>query len=71
MRFVGNNDDISAVGEERGLSAFLLRHEFLDGGENHAAAPDIERFAQMFDRLRLHRSLPQNFVATLELPEES
>jgi hypothetical protein len=50
--------------------AFLLRHEFLDGGEDHAAARDIQQLAQMLDRVRLHRSLPQDLVATLELAEE-
>ncbi len=35
--------------------AFLFRHDFLDGGEDHATARDIEQLAQMLDRVRLHR----------------
>jgi 2'-5' RNA ligase len=31
---------------------------------------DIEQLAYMVDRICLHRSLSQNFVATLELAEE-
>ena len=40
------------------------------GSQNHAAARDVEKLAQMLDRVRLHWSLPQDFVATLELAEE-
>ena len=40
------------------------------GSQDHAAARDIEQLAQMLDRVRLHRGLPQDFVATLELAEE-
>lgn len=43
--------------------------ELLDGGENHAAARDAQQFSQMLDRIRPHRSLTQDFVATLELAE--
>lgn len=40
------------------------------GSQNQAATRDIEQFPQMLDRIRLHRSLAQDFVATLELAEE-
>ena len=41
------------------------------GSQNHAATRGIEQLAQMLYRVRLHRSLPQDFVATLELAGES
>jgi hypothetical protein len=40
------------------------------GSQNHAAVRDVEQLAQMLDRVRLHRSLSQDFVATLKLAEE-
>jgi hypothetical protein len=42
----------------------------MDRGQNHAATRDIEQLAEMLDRVRLHRSLSQDFVATLELTKE-
>ena len=56
-------DDVPSLGEERRVEspavaphplrpAFLFRHEFLDGGENHAATRDVEQPPQMLDRIR-------------------
>src|SRR5205823_1601755 len=35
--FVGDDDHVAAIGEERMVGTALLGHELLDGGEDHAA----------------------------------
>lgn len=40
------------------------------GSQNQAGTRDVEQPAQMLDRLCLHRRLPDDFVATLELSEQ-
>lgn len=53
MRFVGNDDDVAAVGEFR-MFAFALRQaEFFNRGENDFAAFGLQRFAQVAHRFRL------------------
>ena len=38
--FVGDDDDVPAVGQERMGISFLIREELLDGGEHHAPGRD-------------------------------
>ena len=46
VRFVGDDDDVAPVGQQRMLAAFFIGKEFLNGGEHHAAVGDIKQLAQ-------------------------
>ena len=45
------------------FAALVLGEKLLDGGEHHAAGRDGEKFFQMVTVLRLHRFLPEQFMA--------
>jgi hypothetical protein len=70
VRFVGNDDDVAPVGQQRMLAALFIGKEFLDGGEHHAAAGDVEQLAQMFPALRLNRYLAEQLLAKGERVEK-
>ena len=46
VRFVGDDDNVTPTGKQRMLAAFFVGKEFLNGGEHHAAAGDVEQLAR-------------------------
>src|ERR1035437_9391220 len=52
------------------LAAFFIGKEFLNRGEDHAAAGDIQKFAQVFPAFRLNWYLPQQLLTKRERVEK-
>lgn len=59
VRFVGDDDDIPAIGQDRMPIALLFRHELVDGREHHTACLHRQDLAQVGARLSLRWRLPQ------------
>ena len=69
VRFVGDDDDVAAVGEHRVPVAFLFREEFLDSREHHAAGGD-DSFREVGAVGGLNRRLAKQIMATCKRTEE-
>ena len=59
MRLIGDHDDIAPFRQHRVAVAFLLRHEFLDRREHHAARATPQLLAQIRAAPGLLRVVPQ------------
>ena len=63
MGFVGDHDDVAAVGQQRMFVALSVGEELLDGGENHATRFDAELDAKVGTTLSLSRWLAEQVLA--------
>jgi len=68
--FVGDDDDVATRAELGHFGALGFGEEFLDGGEDHAAAGDFEQLAEGLAVGSLHGRLAEEFLAALELAVE-
>ena len=66
MRLIGDHDDIAPFRQHRVAVAFLLRHEFLDRREYHAARGSPQLFAQIRAAFRLLRVAAQQIATARE-----
>ena len=69
MRLVGDHHDVRPRAQ-RGQLLVLFGQKLLDRGEDHAPAGHLQQVAQLLAAVRLHRRLPQDLVAPLELAEK-
>ena len=69
MGFVGDDDDVAALGEGFVDIAFFGL-ELLDGGEDHAAGGHFEQRFEMLPAFGLHRLLAQQLLGGGEGVEE-
>ena len=70
VRFVGDNDDVTTVRQQRMLAALVFREEFLNCSEHHTARCNGKKLFQIVPVLCLHRLLPEQFMAAGKRPEK-
>ena len=63
MRFVGDDDDVPAIGEHRVGALAGLGCKLLDSGEHHAARRAGQRLLQILPAFRLLRGLAEQITA--------
>ncbi len=68
--FVSHHNDVPAAGEEWVFGASFLGEEFVDGGEDHAAAGDGEELFEVLPALGLDGLLAEQLVAAGKRAEE-
>ena len=70
VRLVGDDDDVAPLRQRGVRVAPVLRVEFLDRGEHHAARGDRQLLAQVGAALGLRRRLSEQVLAAREGAEE-
>jgi len=69
--FIGDHDDVVAVGEHREAVFIFTGHELLDGGEDDAAGGPVAQFvAQVLPGSGLHRLIAQQVLRQREDAEQ-
>ena len=69
--FVGDDDDVVALGQDREAVLVLAGHELLDGGEDDAAGGTVAQLvAQVLPGIGLHRFLAQQVLCQREDTEQ-
>ncbi len=69
VRFIRDHDNVLPRAQ-LGHRFTFFRHEFVYGGEHHAAARPVQQLAQMLAPAGLHRCLAEDVMAALELAEK-
>src|SRR5690606_7495467 len=70
MGFVGNDDDVPALAQQRVLAQWLVGQEFLDGGKDYAARGDAEQAFEAIPASCLDGRLADDLDAIAECLEE-